>query len=72
MKFDVGKIVRIKADLIIDKDYFMDNGTDFDSFAPDMAEYRGNKAIITEITSCDEYHVDIDKGQWSWTDEMFE
>ena len=41
------------------------------SFVKDMSKYCGMQATITSVYDY-YYLIDIDKSQWSWTDEMFE
>jgi hypothetical protein len=36
-----------------------------------MAEHRGKLAKITKVID-DKYRIDLDDGDWRWTDEMFE
>lgn len=65
MKYKVGDKVKIREDLIVDNVY----GSD--SFAEEMAQYKGKTATITDVYR-DKYEIDIDNGSWYWTDEMFE
>ena len=64
-KYKVGDKVKIREDLIVDNVY----GSD--SFAEEMAQYKGKTATITDVY-CDKYEIDLDDGDWCWTDEMFE
>lgn len=65
MKFKVGDKVRIRKDLKSMERY---NGI---SFTVEMEEYRGKVAKITKI-SFDNYELDIDDGEWFWSDNMLE
>lgn len=65
MKYKVGDKVKIREDLVIDEIYG-DN-----SFAEEMEQYKGKTATITD-TYFGKYEIDIDNGNWCWTDEMLE
>lgn len=65
MKYKVGDKVKIREDLIVDVEY----GSD--SFAEEMEQYKGKTATITD-TYFGKYEIDLDDGDWCWTDEMFE
>lgn len=65
MKFKVGDKVRIRKDLKSMERY---NGI---SFTVEMEEYRGKVAKITKIIF-DNYELDIDDGEWFWSDNMLE
>ena len=65
MKFKVGDKVRIRKDLKSIERY---NGI---SFTVEMEEYRGKVAEITKIIF-DNYELDIDDGEWFWSDNMLE
>lgn len=65
MKYKVGDKVKIREDLIVDVEY----GSD--SFAEEMAQYKGKTATITDVY-WDKYEIDLDDSDWCWTDEMFE
>ena len=65
MRFKVGDRVRILNDLEVDKMY----GSD--CVIPKMVEWLGKIATIS-IVSGDYYNLDIDGGEWCWTDEMLE
>lgn len=43
-----------------------------ESFVPEMSHYCGKTTTITEIATVKSYRLEIDKGYWYWTDEMFE
>jgi hypothetical protein len=66
MKYKVGDKVRIREDLVIKEQY-----NDL-TFVPDMVQYMGKVATITEIRFEDVYGIDLDGCNWCWTDEMFE
>jgi hypothetical protein len=42
------------------------------SFLEDMFAYTGAVATIEDIGPFGEYSINLDAGEWSWTDEMFE
>ena len=65
MKFEVRDKVRIRKDLKSRERY---NGI---SFTVEMEEYRGKVAKITKIIF-DNYKLDIDDGEWFWSDNMLE
>jgi hypothetical protein len=65
MKYKVGDKVKIREDLIVDNDYGSDG------FTEEMERYKGKTATITDVY-WDKYEIDIDDGNWCWTDEMLE
>lgn len=65
MKYKVGDKVKIREDLVVDEIY------GDDSFAEEMERYKGKTATITDVY-CGKYEIDIDDGDWCWTDEMLE
>lgn len=65
MKYKVGDKVKIREDLIVGNTYGAD------SFADEMEQYKGKTATITYICG-NRYDIDLDDGDWYWTDEMFE
>lgn len=65
LKHKIGDEVTIKSDLKVDEYYGVD------MVVSKMIEYFGNKAKITRLLK-DKYELDIDDGEWCWTDEMFE
>ena len=70
MKFQTGDKVKVKGYLEADTDY----GSDI--FTSDMIEYRGKEATITGFREgwgdSLVYVLDIDNGNWNWTEEMLE
>lgn len=65
MKYKVGDKVKIREDLIVGNEYGADD------FAEEMELYKGGIATITDIYN-NKYFIDVDDGEWYWTDEMFE
>ena len=67
MKYKVGDVVKIRSDMKIYKSY----GSDV--YCESMSEFAGKTVTIThESESGRKYYICEDKGQWRWTDEMFE
>lgn len=67
MKYKVGDKVKIREDLHHNKEY---NDC---SVEKEMEEYRGAIATITRCCYDDDYYeINIDGGNWVWTDDMFE
>lgn len=74
MKYKVGDKVKIREDLEIDRRY------NKCLFIEDMEKYKGKIATITRVTTTrhdnfgkiSDYDIDIDDGDWCWTDDMFE
>lgn len=65
--YKVGDKVKIREDLEVDKKY---NEL---FFIKDMEQYKGKIATITRISPVQHsYNIDIDDGDWCWTDDMFE
>lgn len=61
---NVGDEVVIKGDL--------HHGDDYSVYvAPTMEEYRGRRAIITNINGDYDIRLNVDGGQWQWTEDMF-
>ena len=68
LKFKVGDIVKIRADL---KDYEKEYcGAVYVN--DDMANLAGHVATITGVNNGDNYHIDLDDGDWNWSDDTFE
>ena len=69
MKHKVGDKVRIKS-----LDWYNENKNRFGSargFTLKMSEYCGKTSTIVKVGRC-HYELDIDDGDWYWTDEMFD
>jgi predicted dienelactone hydrolase len=69
MNFKVGQKVRIKRDLIVGHSYGGWN------ICSEMEKYIGKIATITLIRECrrkNEYLIDLDDGEWTWTKEMLD
>lgn len=64
MRYKVGDKVRIRYNLGIGETY---GG---EVFVDDMNVFSGKQATITEIEN-GEYYIDLDEGEFIWTDEMF-
>lgn len=63
--YKVGDKVKIREDLKVDERY---NEL---FFVKDMEKYKGKIATITRLSSIQHsYDIDIDDGDWSWTDDM--
>ena len=65
MVYNVGDKVKIRTDLISDKDYGGYEVVD------EMMCHLGKLATIT-VEYNDSYDIDLDGGMYFWTDEMFE
>jgi len=76
MKHEVGDTVRIRSKAWIDaqkKDEFGRILCGELDMIPEMFVYAGDRVIIKSMNSDGSaYRIDIDRGMWSWTDEMFE
>jgi hypothetical protein len=77
MNHKKGDVVRIRDSAWIDAHKHMHLtgahimcGTE--SFLDDMFQFAGRKAVIKGIDPFGEYELDIDDGEWSWNDLMFE
>ena len=66
--YEVGDKVVIRKDLSTGVWYGTNNAV------PEMVELRGLMATITRVKPVPytEYSIDLDKGYWEWTPEMFE
>lgn len=63
--YNVGDKVKIREDLEVDKRY---NEL---FFVKDMEKYKGKIATITRLSPVQHsYDIDIDDGDWCWTDDM--
>ena len=63
--YKIGDKVKIREDLEVDKKY---NEL---FFVKDMEKYKGKIATITRLSSINHsYDIDIDDGDWCWTDDM--
>lgn len=58
-------LVKIRSDLVAGQNYGV-------YFNPNMREFCGKIAKISKILYDDRCNLDIDKGRWTWTREMFE
>ena len=65
-KYEVGNKVLLRKDLEVGKMY---KGC---SFAESMKQYIGKEAIIKKVDYDGDYKIDLDDGEWYWTDDMFE
>jgi hypothetical protein len=54
----------------VDYRWFNTDKIRYDSFEPGMFAYCDRVATI--VSDDEEYTIDIDRGAWDWTDEMFE
>lgn len=69
----VGDLVQIKQGLDIFKEYCMFHNTGINDFVTEpMRLHSGKMTRVTEITSFDKYLLEIDDGQYNWTDEMLD
>jgi len=71
MKYAVGDKVKIKNNLILDKEYSMNDEKFKHVVVDEMLEFQEEEAIIT-LAETFGYEIDIDEGVWGWTDQMFE
>lgn len=63
--YKIGDKVKIREDLEVDKRY---NEL---FFVKDMEKYKGKIATITRLSPVQHsYDIDIDDGDWCWTDDM--
>lgn len=69
MKYKVGDKVKIKNNLEIDVEYSMEENDFSDTVVEEMEEFFGEEATI-EDTSIYGYSLNIDGGEWNWTDNM--
>ena len=66
MKYKIGDKVKIREDLVVGYDY-----NDY-TFIVDMEKYKGKIAIIDYCYDDDSYDINLDDGNWFWTDDMLE
>lgn len=66
MKYKIGDKVKIREDLEIGKEY---NDC---TFIKNMEQYKGKIATIYYCYSDGSYDIDLDDGEWYWTDDMLE
>ena len=68
MKYKIGDKVKVREDLVVHKSYGID------TFVEDMEKFKGKVVTISDIFSetDGEYHIEEDKEDYYWTDEMFE
>ena len=71
MKYKVGDKLRVKKDLKIDTAYFMEDRSGSDCIVDDMLQFSNQVAVITHCNDTF-YQINLDKGAYYWTDEMFE
>lgn len=71
MKYKVGDKLRVKKDLKIDIAYFMEDRSGSDCIVDDMLQFSNQVAVITHCNDTF-YQINLDKGAYYWTDEMFE
>ena len=64
MKYKVGDKVRVREDLIAEKQY----GKDF--FVSEMNPFKG-QIVTIKIVKDGGYVIEEDSGEWYWTEEMF-
>lgn len=69
-KFRVGDKVRVRADLVEDEHYGMDDGEVVHTYVHSMAAFAGK--VVTIASAGTQYCIDEDYGCWWWTDGMFE
>lgn len=76
MKYNVGDKVRIKSIDWYNKNKNENGSIDFSyyySFVSPMSKFCGKIATIEKVlNTLGHYYIDIDKGIWSWTDDMLE
>lgn len=71
MKYKAGDKLRVKKDLIGGATYCMENRENRNTVVSDMLQHCDKIATITYCyTTC--YEIDLDKGEYAWTDDMFE
>ena len=68
-KYKVGDKVRVRRDLIVDKQYYMSDGFHGEIFVNSMKKMKGK---VVTIKDAYEQHYRIEEFSWYWTDEMLE
>lgn len=68
MKFKVGDRVRVRNDLIENKEYYMKDRRSSNSVVDDMLKLRGRVVTIKYA----QFQYQIEEYGFNWTDEMFE
>lgn len=69
-KYKVGDKVRVREDLKVDGDYYMEDGETRDRFVVDMAKFIGKVVTIKEHYH-EKYRIEEDEDEYNWTDDMF-
>ena len=67
-KYRVGDKVRIRPDLVLYEEYYMENHIDSDTVTDDMTRLCGQVATISRVSY--KYGLDIDSYGRNWTDAM--
>ena len=70
MKYKVGDVVEVRADLKCGVEYHMMDHKESDSAVEEMLKLRGKNVTIAGY-SANEYRIKEDDEEWHWTDEMF-
>ena len=68
MKYKVGDKVRVRKDLVEQRDYFMEDGSRSDVVIKEMLDACGKVATISRAG----YKYSLEEYPCCWTDEMFE
>ena len=71
-KYNIGDVVRVRNNLELNTDYFMDDGTNYNRINKDMIEFCGKLVHIYKIDLYDGQYFIQEDARWRWTDEMFE
>lgn len=74
-KYSPGDIVRVRDDLVLHAEYYMENSDESDAFVSGMDKYSGCDLMIAKITGYGKYNMQTLEGEFvscNWTDEMFE
>lgn len=70
MKYSPGDKVLVRSDLTINKEYYMDDGVEWNSFTSDMARWSGKVVTIKSI-SYSQYKIEEQCNGCFWVDGMF-